>query len=85
MGETLESWQRDLKNAIENDKTNEALRLLDRRHEWDHLEDRDVFVNDKIDLRPVHLAASKGNEAVLRAILKSGCFVDVLVKVSQFY
>ena len=77
--------QRDLENAIEDDKTNEALRLLDRRHEWDHLEDRDVFANEKKWRRPLHWATVKGNEAVLRAILKSGCFVDVLDKVSQFY
>ena len=85
MGEILESWQRDLENAIRNDKTDEALCLLDRRHEWDHLEDRDVFVNDEEWLQPLHWAAYIGNEAVLRAILKSGCFVDVLLKVSQFY
>ena len=58
-----------------HDRTDEALSLLEGRHDFNHMDDQDVFVSDSA--YPLHQAAGKGNLKIVRAILRSGCYVDI--------
>ena len=75
-------WLKALERAVSKNRTETAFSLLQRRHEWDHLEDEDVFADNWY---PLHYAAFKGNEEGLRAILRSGCYVDIRSMVSTVY
>ena len=69
-------WLYSLRSAVKGDREEEALSLLQRRTEFDHLDDEEAFGDI------LHWAAPLGRVSILRAILQSGCHVDVQSKVS---
>ena len=65
-----EDWLQNLYNAMANNQIDSVRQLLQGRHQFDHMEDKDVF-----GCR-LHQAVNFGNPNVVRAILQSGCYVD---------